>query len=407
EPASRPHVLSRRRQWLFRLMAVGLSLAVAVLLVEVALRLLQQQDADGNLSLFGRPVGVIHPPVSRIRQTLQRYTTSSDSRMIYNPQTGWSARPGQCFHEGRYCYNSAGIRSAPREYPQTPPPDTLRIALFGDSFTHGDDVAWPATWAAQLEQTLREQGVSAEVINFGISASGMDQALLYWQSLGIHYQPDVVLLGFQSENVARNVNLLRGLYAAGSGIPFSKPRFILQADGILQAVNVPAAPPEQIPDILTAPRDWPLIGHEWFYQPPATCPLEKWSRLWQLCTGPSAVSDSRWSGRELFDPAGEPVQVTLAILAEFKRSTAAAGAGFAVVRLPRQEELARIMAEKPTFADALWTQVRQRHATVDPSPALVEAARMHGLRKLYLPHFSETAGAAIARSLATSTDILP
>ena len=311
-PARRP--FSRKKLWLFRLTALAVGLMLSFLLAEMLLRVVQREDADGNVTVFGRHVGPVRPPVHRIRETLRQYTETSNSRMIYNPHTGWSARPGRCFRDGRYCYNSAGLRSAPREYSQAPPPGTLRIALFGDSFTHGDDVAWPETWAAQLEAELNQRGVTAEVLNFGLSAAGMDQALLYWQSLGIRYQPHVVLFGFQSENVGRNVNLLRGLYAPGSGIPFSKPRFVLQHDGTIEPVNVPAAPPEQVPGILANLEAWPLTSHEWFYRPSTTCPLERWSRVWQLFSTPQPVSRSRWSSRVLYDPNGEPARVTLGIL---------------------------------------------------------------------------------------------
>ena len=397
-PARRP--FSRKKLWLFRLTALAVGLMLSFLLAEMLLRVVQREDADGNVTVFGRHVGPVRPPVHRIRETLRQYTETSNSRMIYNPHTGWSARPGRCFRDGRYCYNSAGLRSAPREYSQAPPPGTLRIALFGDSFTHGDDVAWPETWAAQLEAELNQRGVTAEVLNFGLSAAGMDQALLYWQSLGIRYQPHVVLFGFQSENVGRNVNLLRGLYAPGSGIPFSKPRFVLQHDGTIEPVNVPAAPPEQVPGILANLEAWPLARHEWFYRPGPTCPLERWSRVWQLLSTPQPVSRSRWSSRVLYDPNGEPARVTLGILAGFERSVAAAGGTFLIVRMPRQAELERTIAGRTNDSDALWQRVQSRHTAVDPSPAIAAVAEKHGVRPLFLPHYAEPAGAAIAAFLA-------
>ena len=68
----------------------------------------------------------------------------------------------------------------------------------------------------------------------GFSAYAMDQAFLRWKTLGRKYSPDIVLFGFQAENVNRNVNMLRAFYVAGTGIPFSKPRFILSNEGRLR-----------------------------------------------------------------------------------------------------------------------------------------------------------------------------
>jgi hypothetical protein len=46
--------------------------------------------------------------------------------------------------------NSSGIRSD-REYDLVPPADVIRIAAFGDSFTHCEDVGNTETWEAIME----------------------------------------------------------------------------------------------------------------------------------------------------------------------------------------------------------------------------------------------------------------
>lgn len=74
----------------------------------------------------------------------------------------------------------------------------------------------------------------------------MGQAFLRWQMQGKDYSPDIVIFVFQPENLDRNVNVFRPLYTQG-GVIFSKPRFILDDDG-LALINSPAMPPEEIMD---------------------------------------------------------------------------------------------------------------------------------------------------------------
>ena len=45
--------------------------------------------------------------------------------------------------------NSAGMRDN-REYRRVPPPVTIRMSAFGDSFTYGEDVTLGDTWEKQL-----------------------------------------------------------------------------------------------------------------------------------------------------------------------------------------------------------------------------------------------------------------
>jgi hypothetical protein len=68
-----------------------------------------------------------------------------------DPELGWITIPGAT--TGDAGITATGIR-ATREYAATPPRGVVRIAAFGDSFVHGDEVASGETWAAALERAL-------------------------------------------------------------------------------------------------------------------------------------------------------------------------------------------------------------------------------------------------------------
>lgn len=130
--------------------------------------------------------------------------------------------------------NSAGMRDN-REYAKLPPPGTLRISAFGDSFTYGADAALGDTWAKQLSA----MDSTIEVLNYGVGAYGLDQAYLRYLQVGAEYHPHIVFIGYMSENIARNVNVFRGFYTQSyRDVIFTKPRFKVR-DGELVLLKNP------------------------------------------------------------------------------------------------------------------------------------------------------------------------
>jgi hypothetical protein len=275
----------------------------------------------------------------------------------------------------------------------------LRIALFGDSFTHGDDVPFDQTWGALLERELNDAGIKSEVINFGVSAYAMDQAYLRWTTLGRNYSPDVVLFGFQAENVNRNVNMLRAFYAEGTGIPFSKPRFILSNAGRLQLINSPTLSLETVPHVMADMDSWELAKYESFYDP-SRFQRRFWhaSRFVSLAVDSlSAGPNSRSVGRE--DPfrlGSEPARVTFALLREFGRDVERHQAEFLIVHLPKQSDLERSLRGRPCAYQALLDRISTEQTVIDPQPKLLAAARADSLELLFQRHYSEAGNRIIA-----------
>ena len=47
--------------------------------------------------------------------------------------------------------------------------------------------------AIYLQHKLKDAGIRAEVLNFGVGAYGMDQAYLRWREQGKNFAPDIVI----------------------------------------------------------------------------------------------------------------------------------------------------------------------------------------------------------------------
>lgn len=379
------------------LIAISAVLAAGVLL-ELSVRALADVDDDGNVLVLGRRLEPYRPPAERVARLAQRFEGES-AFLVYDAATGWSPKPSSMSDDGLYHYDEGGRRVAPA--PADPPEDAPRVGLFGDSFVHGDDVPWEASLAGHLEQGFVRAGRPVHVLNFGVPGYGMDQALLRFLEQGRIAELDIVVFGFQSENVNRNVNLVRCLMWWRTGLPFSKPRFVL-TDGELELVNRPPVPPESLPDVLRELESWDLLRYESFYDPDdyrerpwswsrAACLLEK-----------ALVPPSR---RDWFDPAGEPAQLTLAIVRRFREEVERAGARFVVLHVPKRDDLVLLMAGRPLEYATLVDGLRGIAPWIDPAPRMLAAAQTGSLDGLFVGgarggHYADSANRIAAEVLA-------
>ena len=177
-----------------------------------------------SLHLLPRPL--ITPKQINI---LENWEDNPDRYVQFDPILGWSIRPNaQATIEGQhYTANSSGIRAL-REYPLERVSGLTRIATFGPSFTHGDEVSDKETWQVQMEQT----SPNLEVMNWGVGGYGTDQAFLRYRLQGQAYQPDIVIIGFEENNLNRNVNRFRPFFHQDTGIPLTKPVFVAESEGL-------------------------------------------------------------------------------------------------------------------------------------------------------------------------------
>ncbi|ETX08307.1 SGNH/GDSL hydrolase family protein [Candidatus Entotheonella palauensis] len=191
---------------------------------------------------------------------IQELLNGRERYLTYSAALGWTVKPNEV--GTRYHSNAQGIRSN-REYTFAPAPHMTRIVTFGDSFTHCDGVHNHDTW----QEVLNRLDERLEVINFGVPAFGMDQAFLRFQHDGSIYQSHIVLIGFMTENIFRHVNRYRPFYSPKTGLPLSKPRFIIEHQA-LKLIDNPIATREGYRDLLTQPaKRLPQFGiNDFFYQ---------------------------------------------------------------------------------------------------------------------------------------------
>gem|GEM_PF-422547 len=392
-------------RWINNLILLLIATLLGIVICEVVARLITTTNADGQAYYGKRPLLPYHFPVEMVRQKMEHYfNRQSEAYVIDDPLLGWTIGPNRTNVEGMYRSNSAGIRSRPNEYPISPPEGVLRIALFGDSFTHGDEEPFDETWGKFLEDDLIEAGISTEVMNFGVPGYGIGQAYLRWKYVGQKYSPKIVVFGFQPENIKRTVNIFRSLYSRNTWLVFSKPRFYINEENELELVNFPVIPPAEVGDALEDLSQSLLAEHEYWYVP-ANYRQSFWlkSRFLALLytffneykPRPGGRYDHR-PGLHYWDPEGEPMQTSLLILKKFAREARAAGEIPIILHIPKKNDIKFLAGgTRGAHYQVLDELEESGIMVVDPAP------EMKGKSRLYKnSHYSSRGGRIVARVLA-------
>ncbi len=392
------------KKTIFSLILIVLLLAFTLAGAEIILRLATTTDENDNVFFKGRQLLPYRFPVNSTRHRLRVARELRDEAYVVDhPLLGWTLGPDRESENGLYATNSRGIRSAPREYPENPEPGTLRIALFGDSFTHGDEEPWFNTWADKLERYLNRDGVRAEVLNFGVGGYCFSQAYLRWLHYGRDFNPRIVVIGFQAENMRRIVNVFRSLYSPRTWLVFSKPRHIINREGELELINSPVVPPEEVPGYLEDFPRRPLARYEFWFNPANyRAPFWTRSRLGQVIHDRlnTEVRDRR-THREMAENGGTPEEVTLALVKAWSSEIEADGGIPIVVHLPRRDHLRIISRDEIPAYFSLFEQMREAGIpVVDPAPAMRDDRR--GIYRV--SHYSVRGSRLVAAALAESIE---
>lgn len=394
----------RTRQTIFMLVVTALVVALSLLSGEMAVRYLVAYDSDGtcrlsilNKTLYLKPFRV---PVHAVNDMLEKYR-SGRSYLMYDSTLGWVQRPGSTSENGLYHANREGVRARASDEGTPARSDGLRVVLLGDSYTHGDEVPFEQTWGAYLEKKLTEAGIQAEIVNLGAPGYGMDQAYLRWKTSGAAFHPDLVIFGFQPENVKRNLNILRMFYHRPSRMPLSKPRFILDGRH-LEAINIPTVSPEELLALYAHIERWENRRYEYYYR---TADYEEHIWLKSKLVAVVMALIGQWSA-EGEDPAfyaieNEPSQLALAILSELQSDVERQGAAFLVAAFIPKWNFQYVGAARPLPYQDLLEAVKQRYDTVETAQQLYAQVKEEDINELFVgEHYSAKANEIVAGVIA-------
>src|SRR5256885_5239021 len=265
----------------------------------------------------------------------------SSGLLALDPLLGWRYRAGH--RDSANTVNGQGLRGE-RHYARRPAAGVLRVAAFGDSFVYGNEVVDSAAWPAIAERLFP----GLEVLNYGVGGYGVDQAYLRFGAEGMDLAPQIVLIGFTTDDLRRVVNVYRR-FISNREFPLIKPRFLLNARGDLELVPNPAPRPSDYERYEREPRavielgpydDWyePTIYQEPLYDHSATVRLL--TNFWIRVANRYLAANRLFRNGE-FNTWSTAFKIQVALFERFAAAVRSAGARPIVVLLPDRESVAR------------------------------------------------------------------
>jgi hypothetical protein len=383
---------SRSRHFTFVVMTNVLTLLLILITSEITIRAWSRDSIEGEV-LGGRVL--IPKSWEKValynRELWERRSANALSYVEYDDLMGWTLgrNTKRKNREILYWSSSEGIRAPSEGVTFSNARRKKRIALVGDSYTYGENVKYEDTWGFLLEKELGE----VQVLNFGVSGYGVDQAYLRYEKDARVWNPQIVIFGLIDHDFQRTMNVYPWISYLNWMVPFSKPRFILRDREIIR-LNVPPLPPDaifgrkSITELPFLEYDKGYISRDWKNS------LYDVSYLARLF----ATKFTPWS-TEHPDVSNEAlVSVNASILKAFVRSAEQAGTIPIVVYFPWKTDLERANRGEPNLSLAKQVLHQVGIAYTDPTSCLLEVNS--GDR--FLPeggHYTPQGHAAVAKCL--------
>lgn len=221
-----------RRLLLFRFIALLMALGIC----EIGLRVVTINT--GHIQqLLGKPAYYLVP--FGVPERMPNIESKLGAYRRYDERIGWSIGPLGA-DDPLYFSDRFGLRCSQATYQaqlaaNATPVDAremepVDVICIGDSFTHGDEVAFEASWPHKLAETT-----GLRVANLGVGGYGIDQAAMRYEYMEIRGK--LVILGLIAGDLERARTQIYSFYTGGLK---TKPMFRFGADGPIQIVNQPA-----------------------------------------------------------------------------------------------------------------------------------------------------------------------
>jgi hypothetical protein len=342
---------------------------------------------------------VLEEQSERIRLLIQ---TDSTRMLAVDSLLGWRYRAGH--RDSANTISAQGLRTT-RSYATRPPPGTVRVAAFGDSFVYGSEVVDSAAWPAIVERLTPQ----LEVLNYGVGGYGVDQAYLRFCLEGTALAPQIVIVGFTPDDLRRVVNVYRR-FISNREFPLVKPRFTLTRQGDLVLLPSPVPTASDYERYLRAPQDIFRLGADdyWYHPLVYTNPLYDYSATVRLLTNAwlrvaeRYFRPDRMVRRGVFNSSSAAYRIQLALFERFATAARAMGARPIVLLLPDRESVAQARAGRPTVLTPLIHDLGVRGLDyIDLTPMFADSSPTKDVNSWFMGggHYSPAGNRLVAERL--------
>ena len=387
-----------------KILLLFFTILICFILGEISIRILASTDLDNNVIFSDVQLKPYKLPKIETEKKLQQYSKNKiNSRLLFDKNLGWKPHENFISSDRMYIYNKYGIRSASLSDTLLKN-DAVKIAIFGDSYVHGDEVKFNETIGHFIEEFFLNDSINVEILNFGVSGYGMDQAYLRWECVKDKIKPDFVILGVQLENTKRNINIIRPLYSPITEIPFSKPRFILH-DNKLTMLSNPSDAITYLPNILDNFNDWKLKEYEGFFDSNDYGNSFVYSS--ELISFASSAYSRISKEHNFYTEGNESYIITNLIIDQFKQSVRSEGNKFIAVHLPVINDFAiqnnlfcKIFYDQDLIYESLVNEIKVNTNLIETYPFFKNWIGENSLKELFMErHYSPLANKLIAKRI--------
>ena len=142
------------------------------------------------------------PPLTEQYLLMKRRAPDPVLPYKLRPSIAFTGRSDTDEFDFRHIHNSSGFRDEEHAYRK--PAGVFRILGLGDDFTYGIGARYEESYLRRVEQALNARsGVHPpiEVIKAGIPRYFTQPERMFLQVYGVRYRPDIVLVGFEANDV--------------------------------------------------------------------------------------------------------------------------------------------------------------------------------------------------------------
>jgi hypothetical protein len=371
-----------------RLLARPLFIAAVALVVDLL--------ALGGLSVLER-LGVSYRPIladrlsPRNHETIEDFVGGRESAFQLDSVLGWTLRPG--FRSPQVAVDTLGRRRALDRPPAEA--NAVRLATFGDSFTFGGDVGDRDAFPEALARL--DQGI--DVANYGVPAYGLDQAFLRYLEERREAKAEIVIIGYLSENICRNVGVFRPFYNPNTVFPLAKPRYLLERGG-LRLLRNPLPSPDSYRQLLENPAETlaDLGRHDSYYRTRAQ--VGPWDRSATVRLVKLAAAQLSPTSRDGCYGSEEAYSVTTRLFDLFYETVLQDGAQPVILVFPTRDEVARWRGQRRKhYAPLLRFLEDEKYQFVDSMEVFDGVGPDMSIDELIPGHLSPLANTLVAEHL--------
>jgi hypothetical protein len=251
---------------------------------------------------------------------------------------GYAPLENAISQNGWWQSNNIGARSRKNTAPHKEP-GSMRVLVFGESFTNCSQVPQEETWTFYLETMLG----NVEVVNLAADGYGMAQCFLRYRKSKATVDYDVVLLVFvPAVDLMRDINVLRSLFGWESREVM--PRFVLTEDS-LQLIESPYKSREDFLNDCREDECGKLRDHLrafdrfYFRTKYESPPLIGRSVFYKLGARAYFNGKRRSMTKNLMNPRSEALQVSRRIFEAMNREVEKEGKKFVLFLLPVKRDV--------------------------------------------------------------------